>query len=197
MVKVKLYGKLAKFGNEIPLSVLSIPELIRALCVTRAGFKDTLRVGKYHVIVDGVDISQDQVRVNIGENSEVRLIPAVEGGKNGGFLQIVLGAVLIAVGLFAPLPLNVRAALIQAGVAMIIGGVAQMLAPDPPSAKDPTRSENKAFSNIANTTPQGTCVPVTYGTMLVGSKVLSAGLATGEGQEFDLKEAIKTLKVGT
>jgi predicted phage tail protein len=65
------------------------------------------------------------------------------------------------------------------GVALVLGGVAQMLSPvpkPPGPAEAPTQLESNSFSGVLNTVRQGVPVPIAYGRVFVGSAVVSAGL---------------------
>jgi predicted phage tail protein len=60
-----------------------------------------------------------------------------------------------------------------------LGGVAQMLAPQPASNEPSERPENQpsyTFNGAVNTTAQGQPVPLGYGRLVVGSAVISAGI---------------------
>jgi predicted phage tail protein len=71
------------------------------------------------------------------------------------------------------------AALIGAGIGMMASGVASMLTkmPTTPIAGDKNIT-NTAFSNLDNCIAQGAAIPLCYGEVRIGSKVLSQGLAT-------------------
>ncbi|MNX84398.1 Bacteriophage lambda tail assembly protein I [compost metagenome] len=98
---------------------------------------------------------------------------------------MVLGAALIVGGFFvstlsfggaAPL----GGIMAKVGIAMIIGGVVQMLTPVPKtgSQQDQAGTENKPsylFNGAFNSTQQGLPVPIVYGQVLVGSSVVSVG----------------------
>ena len=76
-----------------------------------------------------------------------------------------------------------QATLYSVGTSMILGGVAQMIAPTPKSSDPSERPENKpsyAFNGAVNTTAQGQPVPVGYGRLIVGSAVISAGIDVDE-----------------
>ncbi|MGT5053939.1 tail assembly protein, partial [Escherichia coli] len=68
-----------------------------------------------------------------------------------------------------------------AGASMILGGVAQMLAP---KARTPTATntdngrQNTYFSSLDNMVAQGNVLPVLYGEMRVGSRVISQEVST-------------------
>jgi predicted phage tail protein len=77
------------------------------------------------------------------------------------------------------------------GVALVLGGVSQLLSPTPqlgqigPASQSRNTTtegteidpqESYSFSGIQNTSRQGTPVPVVYGETIVGSVVISAGI---------------------
>jgi predicted phage tail protein len=67
------------------------------------------------------------------------------------------------------------------GIALIVGGVAQLISPMPSmggltSGKEAARLESFSFSGIVNTSKQGMAVPICYGRAFVGSAVISSGL---------------------
>ncbi|EFA0769328.1 tail assembly protein, partial [Escherichia coli] len=71
--------------------------------------------------------------------------------------------------------------LFSLGASMILGGVAQMLAP---KAKTPdyratdNGRQNTYFSSLDNMIAQGNPMPVPYGEMLVGSRRISQDIST-------------------
>ena len=67
------------------------------------------------------------------------------------------------------------------GIALIVGGVAQLISPTPSmgsltSGREAARLESFSFSGIVNTSKQGMAVPICYGRAFVGSAVISSGL---------------------
>ena len=66
------------------------------------------------------------------------------------------------------------------GIALIVGGVAQLISPTPSlgfnTGKEAARLESSSFSGIVNTSKQGMAVPICYGRAFVGSAVISSGL---------------------
>jgi predicted phage tail protein len=67
------------------------------------------------------------------------------------------------------------------GASLVLGGVAQMISPQPQMSnlergKEAARLESFSFSGIVNTSQQGLPVPIIYGRAFVGSAVLSSGL---------------------
>ncbi len=100
------------------------------------------------------------------------------GSKRGGLFQIVLGAVLIAAS-FVPGLSAFAPVLLHMGLAMVMGGVVQMLSPQATGLGTGDTGDNGAsynFNGAVNTQAQGNPVPLLYGRMIVGSSVISAGI---------------------
>ena len=176
MVTVRFYGDLKQFGTVFKLDISSVPEAIRALVTQIPGLREHIEKGSYKVRVDGKYIGDEGVHSEV--NSTLHLTPVVKGaGKNGGLLQVVVGIVIVAAAFYPPLA-PYAAAMISAGTGLILGGVAQLLTKMPKAEgfKDSDDLKSSSFSNLANMTAQGAPVPLIYGKMMVGSKVLSQGV---------------------
>ena len=159
------------------LDISSVPEAIRALVTQIPGLREHIEKGSYKVRVDGKYIGDEGVHSEV--NSTLHLTPVVKGaGKNGGLLQVVVGIVMIVAAVFYPPLAPYAAAMISAGTGLILGGVAQLLTKMPKAEgfKDSDDLKSSSFSNLANMTAQGAPVPLIYGKMMVGSKVLSQGV---------------------
>jgi predicted phage tail protein len=185
---IRLYGKLGtRFGRVHRLAVGSTAEAVRALGVLLPGFTHELMTSRergisYACFLGKTNIGKDQLQLS-GGAEDIRIAPVMAGAKQG-VLQTILGAVLIVVGVVvtglsygwaAP----VGGAIGKMGVAMMLGGVIQMLSPQQQqqSAKDsPENGTSYNFNGPVNTTAQGNPVPVLYGRMIVGSAVISAGI---------------------
>lgn len=182
---IKLYGILAKkFGKEFRLDVENTREAMRALCVQVPGFEHFM----LHAHEQGLEFAVFQDKQNISETEldmstsakVIKVVPKVKGA--GGAVQTILGAVLVVVGIVVTgmsfgSAGAVGAALIGAGVGMMVGGIAQMLMPKIES-QDQNQDGNKAnkgFGGAVTTIAQGNPVPVLYGQREVGGFIASAG----------------------
>lgn len=187
MTTIKLYGKLGRLFGRVHKADLSSSSPAEAVAYLKANFRGIEDYLVHAKSRDGVgfavfrgkeNLKQDQLREpSFGE--EIRIAPVIVGSKRGGILNIVLGAVLIAVGVFAPVDPATKAYLVGAGISMIAGGVIQMLTPRPKglAAQDrPESTPSYSFNGPVNTQAQGHCVPVLYGRGWVGSAVISAGM---------------------
>lgn len=183
---IKLYGILAKkFGKEFHLAVDNTREAMRALSVQVQGFEHFM----LHAHEQGLEFAVFQDEQNIGESEidmstnakVIKVVPRVMGA--GGAVQTIIGAVLVVVGIVvtgmtfggaAP----IGAALIGAGIGMMVGGIAMMLMPKTETTQDDNQDGNKAnkgFGGAVTTVAQGNPVPVLYGQREIGGFIASAG----------------------
>lgn len=182
---IKLYGILAKkFGKEFRLDVENTREAMRALCVQVPGFEHFM----LHAHEQGLEFAVFQDKQNISETEldmstsakVIKVVPKVRGA--GGAVQTILGAVLVVVGIVVTgmsfgSAGAVGAALIGAGVGMMVGGIAQMLMPkiENQDQNQDGNKANKGFGGAVTTIAQGNPVPVLYGQREVGGFIASAG----------------------
>ena len=174
MREIRLYGHLGRrFGRVFHFDVQSPAEAVRALRANLDGFEAYLFKHSepgYHVFAGKRNIGKDDLAVATGD-AVIRIVPVVTGA-GGGVFQTILGAVLIVVGVFFEQPW-----LVNIGASMVVGGIAQMLI-RPPSPGTPANNQpSYCFNGPVNTATQGNPVPICYGTMIVGSQVVSAGLS--------------------
>ena len=143
MKKLILHGRLKlKFNKEYNLDIKNIPEAIRALSLQIPGFKKELSKGEYFVYRDKTQICEHELNLNLGKTEEIHLIPVIQGSKGTGKAvgMAILGVALVASAfVFAPAAGLGAAAfgsvtfgqIALVGGALILGGIASMLAPSP------------------------------------------------------------------
>lgn len=175
MAEVILLGILGKkFGRRFRLPHVTSPaQAFRHLCGVLPGFKEHLQRYSepgYHVLVGREDQSVETLEAPSGQ-AVIRIMPAVAGAGGKGLFQTILGGVLALVG-----TIYMMTWLQKIGIAMAMGGVAQMMAPSPKrnnlrEADDPGHS----FNGTDNVIAQGQHLPVAYGRVRVGSLVVSCG----------------------
>lgn len=186
---IKLSGSLGKrFGVFHKFAVDSFPEAIRALSSQVDGFRDFMssEVGqkmRFAIFVDGENVGESDVK-KFRCAREIRIIPVPTASKNGGLLQVVIGAVIMVAAFYtggASLAAMgaMSSAAFMAGGAMILGGVTQMMSPQPGGMDMSNKSaENRpsyAFGGAVNTTAAGYPVALPYGERTDGGAVWSAG----------------------
>ena len=192
---IRLYGVLGtQFGREHQLAIDSPREAIKALSVLYDGFEQFLanahlRGLEFAVFKGQRNITEDELHLDTSE--EIRIAPVIKGSKRGGFFQTILGVALIGAAAFLSGGLSVAftaagtwgGALALSGAAMAIGGLVQMLSPQPQGLSMRQDTDNKpsyAFGGAVNTTAQGNPVPLLYGLdrREVGGAIISAGIYT-------------------
>lgn len=177
LTNVLLYGRLRQFGRSFRLSVRSPAEAIKALCVQIPGFERFISNAKSQ----GMEFAVFRGNKSLGENElafsgsgDIRIAPIITGSKRGGLIQTIIGAVLIAVS-FIP-GFQVLAA---PGIALVAGGVIQMLSPQAGGLKTSAAPENTpgyAFGSAKNTTASGNPVPLCIGERRWGGAIISAAI---------------------
>ena len=210
--EVRLYGPLAKFigQRKFLAEISSAGEAIRMLLANFPGLERHMADQHYKVIVDNYETDLEEI--NYPASQVIKIVPVL-GGAGGGVGKIIAGVALVAAAIiFAPVAAGFLGAGLGAtagaftlgaaassvigsiGVALVLGGVSQLLSPTPQIGQigpastslggrttttegtemDPQNSYS--FSGIQNTSNQGTAVPVVFGETIVGSVVISAGI---------------------
>tara|TARA_R110002020_G_scaffold243891_1_gene457460 strand:- start:5205 stop:5840 length:636 start_codon:yes stop_codon:yes gene_type:complete len=207
--KVKVYGHLAEHLGQSTFEALARTpaEAMRFLLCNFPELRGLMRDGYYKVAVGRNDLQlvdhPEQLGYPAGQTDEIRIIPVVSGAGGGGG-KILLGAALIglavatggtslafgaagfgaAVGVTAGTALGLSIAAGNIGLALVLGGTAQLLSPTPQVPDfdgDPrNNADNFSFSGVQNVSREGVPVPVAYGEVITGSVVISAGLNVEE-----------------
>lgn len=189
-VKVELGGYLSSLGDNLSFYVTTPAEALRAALLQVEGLEKALRDADKHGIKFAVLNGKRPVSVeelHLGVKDVVTIMP-VEDGSKSGVSQVLVGAVIIAAAFYtggASLAAGgltttaVGGIAVNLGVAMVLGGITQMLAPSPEGPQDSSDVENKpsyAFGGPINTVAQGNPVAIFYGEREVGGAVISAGI---------------------
>lgn len=180
MTTIKLSGSLAqKFGRVHRRQIDSGEtwEVFKALKATLVGFEAEIKR------LDGMGLrfAIFRNRKNVGTDDfsragtkEVRIVPVIGGSKRGGLLQTIVGVIMVVVG-----AVTGQAWLMQAGVAVGIGGVIQMLSPQMKGLSQSAAPDNLpsyAFGSAKNTTASGNPVPICIGERRWGGAIISASV---------------------
>lgn len=198
MTQIELGGILGKtFGKTHQRLICTTSEAVRALCCTIPGFERYLNTSKsrgltYAVFRGKKNIGVDDLSFPVTDDV-IRIVPVVIGSKRDGLFQTIFGAVLVAAaGLMAPGGIiaafsagGMAGFMATAGAAMMLGGVMQMLSPQPNGIAMKDQGENKpsyAFGAPTNTVSQGYPVPIGYGKRRIGGAVISAGIYVEDQQ---------------
>ncbi|WP_195848975.1 MULTISPECIES: tail assembly protein [Providencia] len=196
MVTIRFYGDLQRFGRRFDLNIHTAVQGLHALFLQIPNLKKHFSEGWYHIRISGSDVSPDELHQRIHEplmpNAVIHIVPRIEGAKDGGVFQFIAGAAVLAVGWWNPAGWSFGASMMLAGAAMMIGGVAQMLTPIPKSPNLSRSEEEKGntyFSNLENSVAQGMPVPVAYGEIMCGSRVISQAVEImddGDAKDIDV-----------
>ncbi len=195
MTRIELGGALGKtFGRAHDRLIRTTAEAINALSKTICGFEQYLNTSKnrgltYAVFKGKRNIGKDDLCFPV-TGEVIRIIPVVIGSKKAGLLQTVLGAVLVVVGvavgyLSGGTLSAVGYGAAKLGAAMMLGGVVQMLSPQPSGLASKQDAENRAsyaFGGVTNTAAQGNPVPLLYGRRRIGGAIISAGIYVEDQQ---------------
>lgn len=175
MKTIYLHGYLNDLHPE-PIKVVaeSVAEAISALALIPA-FNP--RKGKQHsVAIDGFHTESainDKTDVE-----EIHVRPMVfAGGGNGGLFQMIIGVILIIVSFVVP----GAQALFAVGMSMLLGGVLQMLMPQPKLdgiGEDEMRSQY--LGARGNTVAIGTTIPMIFGRHKAWGHYLSFDVDAGD-----------------
>lgn len=196
--EIRVYGQLAKFlgRRKFMAAVDSAAEAVRFLI---ANFPQVERHmcqegHHYRVLVGDHSVGMEELHGPAGGHA-IKIVPVI-GGAGGGVGQIIAGVALVAAAIFIPgLGLGLAGSIVTKvgllGGALILGGISQALTPTPTLATSGTYSgpqgttntemdpqKSYSFSGIQNTSRAGTPLPLTFGEIICGSIVISAGIDT-------------------
>ena len=174
---IRLCGVLRQFGKEYRLSVRTPAEAIKALCIQVPGLERFINSAK----AKGLEFAVYRGKRNIGErelgfhgSGDIKIIPVITGSKRAGLLQTIVGVVMIVASFIPGFQ-----ALAPVGIALVAGGVIQMLSPQPGGLKTSAAPENTpgyAFGSAKNTTASGNPVPLCIGNRRWGGAIISASI---------------------
>ena len=192
MTKIELSGVLGKtFGNVHHRLISTVHEAGAALSATIPGFEKFMNNSKekgltFAVFKGKKNISEDDLGFPVS-GEVIRIVPVVIGSKKAGILQTILGAVLVVAGFISTFTPAAAAApyLYSMGASMMLGGVIQMLSPQPGGLARKESSDNKAsyaFGGVTNTASQGYPVGLLYGKRRIGGAIIFAGIYVEDQQ---------------
>lgn len=186
---IKLGGVLGKrFGREYVLDIHGVRDAMSALCNMKPGFEQFLRQAEerglvFAVFVDERNIAEAELDLRGSSAGDIRIMPIIQGSKQSGMFQTLLGVALIVAGMFTGGTTSVLGmSLLAGGVAVGLGGVVQMLSP---TTKANTSDKNEdgnnpsyGFGGAITTIAQGNPYPLLYGEREIGGAVESGGIYT-------------------
>jgi predicted phage tail protein len=189
MRTIKLGGVLGKkFGKQYTLDVHSFRDAMAALCMMKPGFEKYLRTAEerglvFAVFVDERNLGEQELDLVGRSEGDIRIQPIVQGSKQAGLFQTLLGVVLIVAGMFTGgTTTGLGLGLLAAGAAVGLGGVVQMLSPATNATaegkNDDGNNPSYGFGGAVTTIAQGNPYPLLYGEREIGGAVESGGIYT-------------------
>lgn len=185
--RIHLVGAYAGF-HEGPIEVEGATpwDAIEAVTSQLSGFRPDPVAGRKVIQVLGFD-SMEALKSAARETVDLYVSPPLMFGKNNGLVQVLIGAALIAVSFIPGIGMGVTlglggkltlgAAFAGAGISMVIGGVIQMISPQPQlSGRNEEEARSKYLSGIQNTVAIGTPIPILYGRRKAGGHLLSLNI---------------------
>jgi predicted phage tail protein len=180
MTTILLSGPLIKLFGRVhhrELGSKSVGEAFKALKCTLEGFetaiRDLERKGmRFAIFRNRKNVPEKDF--SLGGTQEIRIVPVISGSKRAGLLQTVIGAVLVVAGTYFG-----QTWAVQMGVALVAGGVVQMLSPQAKGLSQSASPENApsyAFGSAKNTTASGNPVPICIGERRWGGMIISASI---------------------
>mgnify|MGYP003671896229 CR=1 FL=1 len=174
MTELSIEGKLGKLlGSSWKLNVSNFVELFNALEANTQKLRNYLRGHQkeyWAIFVDGERVDADGFLYNNIKNKKIKIIPILAGGAAAIATAIVAEmGITSAFGIFLMefvLTIIISTA-ISFGISLLI---AKLLNSDDPEAVNTT---SFLFGSPENVADQGQVVPVGYGRIRVGSKVIS------------------------
>tara|TARA_R100001460_G_scaffold41508_1_gene77209 strand:+ start:3517 stop:4821 length:1305 start_codon:yes stop_codon:yes gene_type:complete len=230
---VRLLGELGeRYGADHEYYNLRTPaEAIKLLCINHPKLVKELAhahehgVG-YRVIQAGTDLDYPDLQLPLGKNDLI-VTPVITGSGGDSTGRILLGVGLVALsfvtigsatalgGLFAGIG-NAgafgSAAIGSIGASLILGGVSDLLSPQPTipglsGLQGPITNENLggpqsvqratsgvqtyAYSGPANTIGQGATIPVAYGEVLAGGHLISSDVDITSGDRNQITTFVR------
>ncbi|PKH12595.1 phage tail protein [Pseudomonas sp. 43NM1] len=189
MMMIKLGGVLGKrFGRQYTLDLHGFRDAMSAMCNMKPGFEKFVRTAEerglvFAVFIDERNVGGEELDHKTAGIRTIRIMPIIQGSKQAGMFQTLLGVALIVAGMFSGgSTTGLGVALLAGGVAVGLGGVVQMLSP---TTKANTNDKNEdgnnpsyGFGGAVTTIAQGNPYPLLYGEREIGGAVESGGIYT-------------------
>ena len=170
--RVHLHGPYAAFHDgPIEVEASTAWDAVEAVVTQLPGFKPSPITGKKIIQVVGFDTLESLKSET--DVVDLHVMPHLSFGKNGGLIQTVIGVALLVTaafmgGVFWP------AIVAGVGASMLVGGIMQMLSPQPQlNSNNEDQERSKYLGSVANTVRIGTPIALLYGRYRAGGQILS------------------------
>jgi len=186
MIKLTIYGRLRKFIGQstFEIKAKSAKEAFSFLINNFKGVREHIKDQEYCVMAGDLRLTEELL--DMQTESDIKIVPVVHGEIFGIILGIgaLFGSSLIPATIFGSTLLATFAstALTIIGTNLIVGGITDMLTPDPKptnaSRQEDPQDPSYVFSGLLNNSKQGVPINIVYGETLVGSTVVSSSVDT-------------------
>ena len=187
--KIKVYGKLRQFLGKsyFKAAVRSPQQAMSFLMANFEGLQKHMNDQFYKIKMGVNDITKDYLSMS-GEG-DIQIIPIASGGLPFviGAVAIGGGAAITAAATAGTFLATLGTALTTIGVSMIVGGVVDLISPQPTPPTPPSISDidpairgSYSFSGIQNVSTSGVPIPILYGLVFSGSILISSGTDTAQ-----------------
>ncbi len=150
----------------------TVAEIVESITRQLKGFAPDPKLGRKKIKVVGFD-SEESLHQPLGDTKTIHIVPQLNGLKSGNaFFQIVIGLALIGVGFALGATGLLGSMAIKVGALMILGGLSQLLSPQPETDKD-DGVKSRYLGSPRNTVQIGTRIPILYGEKRVGGHYIS------------------------
>lgn len=189
MTTVSLEGRLGEIvGRKFSFKTRTLREVLAAIEANTGKLRNYLQQnGKrvFAIFVDGKELEGDHsLNINV-QNKKILIIPILMGAFVATVTKFIVKSVLklklksVAGKIASFVVGTVLGAALSFGISLLI---AKLMKPDDP---DLANTSSFVFGQAENVSRQGVVVPVGYGRMQVGSRVISVNLFNVDRSKFD------------
>tara|TARA_R100000152_G_C6766309_1_gene191278 strand:+ start:34 stop:729 length:696 start_codon:yes stop_codon:yes gene_type:complete len=192
MTTVSLEGRLGQIvGDSFKFKTRTLREVLAAIEANTGKLRSYLKGnGKrfFAIFVNGKEVDTDsQLNVNV-DGKKVLIIPILMGGfiatATAAITTALVGSAAVAAGTLAAkvttfIVGTVLGAALSFGLSLLIS---KLMKPDDPKSANTT---SFIFGQAENVTKQGVVVPVGYGRLQAGSRVVSVNKFSVDREKFD------------
>ncbi|KQS75041.1 hypothetical protein ASG32_08060 [Methylobacterium sp. Leaf361] len=170
--RIHLHGSLKSIHPEpIVVHAATVAEAIKAVTRQLPGFRGNAVSGPLRVKVAGHETIEDLIAPS--KVQDLHIFPQLNGGKNGGFFQVLIGAVLVAASFIPGIGQVFAPILLKLGILMVLGGILQMFNTPKRDNKDQVEKKSHYLGTPHNTVDIGTRIPILCGEDKIGGQYLS------------------------
>lgn len=185
---IHFYGPLEeKFGiKTMKLDVGTPRMIVRGMCSQVPGFEDYLDTNPLmRIVMTNANASKvypltpEEFDMPLGDATDIHFLPAMEGAG----IETALVAAFVSWGASAAVAAVAAYVVMHVGMMIVLGVISKALAPSPDTSAGAARPDEKPsflYNGAVNVVEQGYPVPLVFGSHMVGSIVVSAGVSVEE-----------------